>query len=631
LAWGSCYSPDFRVASVIGAAAGTTAANDRRLIEATVGSVVVTGPGNIDVGRYDLSMSYSSEAENFSIAKMAATPRYIGAMCRFRISGLGHTVPLFRIGASTAAQSVQLRVVATTGVLSYSFNDGSTWTDSSATIAAATNYRFEVFVDFGTSTTHTLKVRVDAVEVINATGGSATSTALDPQFGSPAIVTGMTETAKYADIVTYNDVAQYASLDDWRVFGLQPTVDGTHVMTANDFQDDASVNYTSASTGSWSKVDDAPSAAPTTTDFVKQVVTRATSYMEWQLKTLPAGCGDPVLVCLAAAMHPVAAATANSVAFRLVSGANASAEAAIDTSIASNTLEYRKHHYPTEPGGAAWTNAMIQTPLRARFGYSGDAAPPPALDAIMAFVVSPIPPFVRANTFEGVADGTTISIANSVNGGDAFDNVNISASTTVKYSTTTPSTGSNAARITIDATGGRGAYQEWDTPAGTTSQHWQRFNLYLDGYPPSATVQLLKLSTSSAGSAVGSIRLATDGTLRAYNAAGTGLGTASSALPIGQWIRVEVRVIPNAANGEIEVREWNDGASAGTADYTSNNTGAVLADALGSVTLGQYDVASGIWSFRVDDWAMSLTTWLGPTMTPAATVIPDVVVARTRP
>ena len=91
-----------------------------------------------------------------------------------------------------------------------------------------------------------------------------------------------------------------------------------------------------------------------------------------------------MLVCLAAAMHPVAAATANSVAFRLNSGGNLSSEAAIDTSVASNTLEYRKHHYLTEPSTAAsWTTAMVQAPLRSRFGYSGDASPPPALDAIM--------------------------------------------------------------------------------------------------------------------------------------------------------------------------------------------------------------------------------------------------------
>jgi Holliday junction DNA helicase RuvB len=91
--------------------------------------------------------------------------------------------------------------------------------------------------------------------------------------------------------------------------------------------------------------------------------------MEWQLRAMPAGYSAPKLVCLAAAMHPVASGNANSVAFRLNSGGNLSTEAVVDTSVASNTLEYRKHHYPTEPGTAAtWTAAMVQAPLRARFG-----------------------------------------------------------------------------------------------------------------------------------------------------------------------------------------------------------------------------------------------------------------------
>lgn len=395
MAWGSCYTPDFRVANTLGSTLMNTAqANDRRLVEgAAAPASLGFNLSAIDTGRYAVRCDSTTGSVNLHLALIAASSRYSGGLCRFqRVSGTAASQVICTCVASTTTDNVKVRV-SSGGVLGYSFNNGSTYVDTALNVNTGV-HALEVFVDWDTGTTHTLKIRVDGIEVVSATGGASVVTAATVnapiQFGGTATTNSVID---FADLVTYNDVAQYGTMNDWRVYGLEPTSDGAHSMTANDFQDDASANLSNSTTTSWSKVDDAPSAAPGVTDFVKQVVLRTTSYMEWVLRTdgIGALALAPVLVCLVAAMHPVASATnVNQAAFRLNSGGNLSTEAVVDTSLTADTLEYRKHHYLTEPGsGAAWTLNMAKA-LRARFGYSGDVIPVPACDSIMAFVVCPL-------------------------------------------------------------------------------------------------------------------------------------------------------------------------------------------------------------------------------------------------
>jgi hypothetical protein len=311
---------------------------------------------------------------------------------------------------ATSAQHVILRVNLTTGVLAYSLDNGTNYTNTSTTLVAGQVYALEMFVDFGTSTTRTLKIRLDGVEIVNTTGAQTATTS----NGIIAFGAGGTAAAvvvDYADLATYNDVAQYGTIGaDWRVHGLEPVSDGTH-LTSADFQNQASASL-SGTTTSWQLVDDAPTAAPSTTDFVKQV-TAATAYLEWVLDAVPStGYTAPLLVCLAAAVHPVGSALANSAQFRLRAlnaDATTSAEAVVDASTTQDVLEYRKHSYPARPvTAAAWALGDVTSaaPLRARFGYAGDISPPPACDAIMAFVLTPKTVSTTANLTDTLLSGT---------------------------------------------------------------------------------------------------------------------------------------------------------------------------------------------------------------------------------
>jgi hypothetical protein len=93
---------------------------------------------------------------------------------------------------------------------------------------------------------------------------------------------------------------------------------------------------------------------------------------------------------LKAALHPVGGNAANLCQFRLNDAGTISAEATIDTSVATDTLEYRRHGYQVRPsGGGAWNTTAVNA-LMARYGFSTDIAPPPAIDALYLDVMAPI-------------------------------------------------------------------------------------------------------------------------------------------------------------------------------------------------------------------------------------------------
>lgn len=616
MAWASCYTPEYRVISLLGASAGTTAVANRRLVENIVNvgnfSFVL---GTVDSARYALRMTPASTAATITLTLMQSAGRYCGAKMRCRVtSALTTNTILLRAPASTASETIGVRV-ATTGEIQYTFNNGTNWTGSGHSVVAGQIFRLELFADFPPSgtTNHVCKVRLDGVEIVNTTGGTAAVTMQDPTFGASTAAASMT--VDMSDFVSYNDPAQYGAMDDWRVIGVEPVSLGTSSFTDNDFQDAASQNITAANIvgkNVWDYINDAPTAAPSISDCFKQVVTRTTAYIETVLRAGKVGQGDPVLVCLAAAMHPVASALSNSCAFRLNSGGNLSAETAIDTSLTSNTLEYRLHTYTTEPGGAAWTQAkVISTPLRVRFGYSGDASPPPALDAIMAFITAPAVQLSKANSNEGGSNSTDITPANSGGAsGNAWDVVTADSGGTVKFSSTNPSTQTLCSLFNIPS-GGR-AFFRWLQDGIQVAPVYVRFNMRLDAYPNNNINLVEYIGSDSLDCAV--VKLYANGTLGTNDKAGNAL-LQTSALPTGQWMRVEIRLVPSPVIGEIEMRVWLNGWSNGTPDYTLNSTGQVLGLDFGGMWIGQISSnTTTTWTFALDDIWVG-TNWAGPTMT----------------
>ncbi len=185
---------------------------------------------------------------------------------------------------------------------------------------------------------------------------------------------------------------------------LRATGNGTSSFTDNDFQNQAAGNLTTASDFS-ALVNQLP---PAMTTFVQQAVIRTTGYFEVTFADLPSsGIGTPTFVQLMAAAHPVGALTANTSMMRLNDNATITAEAIADWSVASNTLEYHKHCYATAPStSGAWSAALVNG-LKARYGFSDDVTPHPALDAFYLEVVAP-QTFTATSGKKGAATGKAL-------------------------------------------------------------------------------------------------------------------------------------------------------------------------------------------------------------------------------
>jgi hypothetical protein len=186
---------------------------------------------------------------------------------------------------------------------------------------------------------------------------------------------------------------------------LAPTSDGTHSFTTGDFQNAASSNIATNATTVYQSLDEVPAV---NTDFVKQVVINSVGYVEVGFEDLPTTLiGEPDYVQLVVALHPVGSNAANSSAFRLNDGGTVTAEAVLDHSVTSDTLEFSRHGYQVRPnGGGAWDTASVNA-LKAQWGFGGDVTPPPALDAIYLEVVAPVTAAAASSTLSHASGGVS--------------------------------------------------------------------------------------------------------------------------------------------------------------------------------------------------------------------------------
>lgn len=593
MAWGSCYTPDFRVASIIGASTGTTALNDRRLVENITGSPTFQLDG-VDTGRYSMRIVNPASEVSIALASLTAAQPQGGLMFRFKVAALNTTFIMCGFTGSSVGSSVFIRVVASTGVVQYSLDNASTWVNAgSATVVAGQTHRIEVYVDLTTASAHIIKIRFDGTEVTNTTGGPAvTSNITGTGIRVGILAAAASTTVDFSDMAVYSSSAEYGTMDDWRVFGVEPTSDGTHATSA-DFQNQASSSL-SGTTTSWQLVDDAPTAAPSTTDFVKQTTSATGAYLEWVLDVVPSGYGDPEMVCLAAALHPVASATStNNAQFRLNAGGNVSSETAIDQSITADTIEYRKHHYATRPGGAAWVISDVNatTPLRARWGHSTDIVPVPACDAIMAFVLVPAisnqtvsPPAATASASApvpvpslGVPPATATASASSpiprAYGNVKFDSATDGGSLTFSHTCSGIdrylTVGVAIAGTTVSVTGityngvAMGLIKR-SVGSGSASELWGLIN------PASGAHNVVITLSGAAGSAEGAVSFSDTNQSTQNGASGATFGTGTtvtsasiSGAPGGML--VDVVGAFSAVTIQTGTQAWNDGSGDGQA------------------------------------------------------------------
>lgn len=238
---------------------------------------------------------------------------------------------------------------------------------------------------------------------------------------------------------------------------------------------------------------------------------------------------------------------------------------------------------------------------------------------------------IKANTFEGGTNGTTITIGNSGGGsGDTIDYVAINGvGSAMVFSNAQAAHGTLSGKITPVAS--NTCYFQYGTSVAPLATVTLAARFYV--YMTSATTSAMGLFFfyDNSGARATSLHLDATGKLYARDTTGTTLWTATSAFPLNQWVRVELFAkIATTTTGEIHAKYYlgdsmtlvdgvdltntNNGAS-GTNTYRGAGVGKQSSDA--------YATAFYIDDFKLDSAAAALIGPVGtntpPTCSPGGT------------
>ena len=197
--------------------------------------------------------------------------------------------------------------------------------------------------------------------------------------------------------------------------------------------------------------------------------------------------------------------------------------------------------------------------------------------------------------------------------GMLFDNVSISASTTMTYDTTVAHSGTQSCQITTSANSV--VYGMWTaagllTNAGT--QEWFRLYLYFTANPSTQHQVFVALVS---GTRAADVIITSAGKVSVRNAAGTAItgATTTNSIALNQWVRIEGYIISSATVGQAEIKLFNTPDSA---TPTETDTSAATQNTLGG-TLNQFRYGMGTGgvtgqTWWMDDVAVSVSGYIGP-------------------
>jgi fibronectin type 3 domain-containing protein len=212
-----------------------------------------------------------------------------------------------------------------------------------------------------------------------------------------------------------------------------------------------------------------------------------------------------------------------------------------------------------------------------------------------------------ANTFEGGANGTAITAANSGGGsGNAFNTVSCSAGT-LTYNAQSAAHGSESALATP---GTNTCYVQWSKSITAVGEAYGRAYVNFSA-DPTGTVVLLKALSSSSVRDV-QVSLSKTGKLSVTDANGTTQVTFTQSIPLNSWVRLEWHLI-SATNGTFELRMYS--ADSTTPIESHLLTGINTGTSIGTYQIGALSSVSGGLGTTIglDNLAYGTSGWLGTT------------------
>lgn len=220
------------------------------------------------------------------------------------------------------------------------------------------------------------------------------------------------------------------------------------------------------------------------------------------------------------------------------------------------------------------------------------------------------------NTLEGGTSGTTISNANSGGAsGTAFDVI----TGTPKFSNAHVHNGSMA--MICDTTASALATSpQWTFSGAVSSNIYARFYIYITAIPVTTTT-IIWSTFDNAGTPVRNIamrHMITTGNYQFINSAGTQQLIGTKPIPLNQWVRFDIRLLPTTSGGQIECYMFSganlENSILGTADDHVTATGLVISGN-GSVINTRFGPAGTVAASYVayfDDVAINTLGFIGP-------------------
>lgn len=215
----------------------------------------------------------------------------------------------------------------------------------------------------------------------------------------------------------------------------------------------------------------------------------------------------------------------------------------------------------------------------------------------------------RANSFEGSSDETNVSVANSVGGGSAFDDVNRGTGATVVYDDAQAALGTFSCRTSTSGTSAT-AYVAW-TLASVTSDYCRMY-VRLTGLPSAAAQPILRYM-SGANQAF-RVNIKSGGAIEVRDAGQNVVGTTTSTVSTSVGFRIEVRPVLSTTVGAIELRYYASQNSTGSPTETLNLTGLTLTASASEIRFGVGAGLANAVNVWFDNVATEGTTWFGPAL-----------------
>jgi hypothetical protein len=241
-------------------------------------------------------------------------------------------------------------------------------------------YRVDVRVDTSANP-HLCDVQIDGTPTSQGSFATAAADAGTVALGAFAAVGAGGFDAHWDDVVVSATLADYP-IGPGFVSAHSPNRDGTHTGTGTNFAKGAAgTAITVTSTDIWGLLDDVPLAF-NTSDYVNQVTSSPTQYVEVGFASAT-GLGDgPRGVEILIAAGKGSTAFGNMTFKWNDNGTTVSVWAFGSSAIGSSGVVFNSTHYASLPTGGAWTKARFDA-LRMRGGYSTDATPDVFWHAVM--------------------------------------------------------------------------------------------------------------------------------------------------------------------------------------------------------------------------------------------------------